>query len=211
LDRREEPAGEGLKAEAILDAAAAEMAAKGYHLATVKEIAARAGVATGTVYVYFPNKESLCHALVDRLVEKVIVAVIAERQHVTSLLDKLKVSLSVFARVFTEEKDLAKVLLIQAPGAGPGFDRHLALVNDRFAAFIRQDLEDAMDEGLIPPMDTEVASYAWVGTFNSVMSKWLRSDGELPLERTIPALISYNLRGIGAPVDGLRPRAPGRP
>lgn len=52
----------------ILEAAAAVFAEKGYQRATMKEIAACAGVAPGTIYLYFAGKRDLLFAIADRLV-----------------------------------------------------------------------------------------------------------------------------------------------
>lgn len=53
----------------ILDAATAVFAEKGFHQATVKAIAKLAGVADGTIYNHFENKEALLIGLLDRLNE----------------------------------------------------------------------------------------------------------------------------------------------
>lgn len=53
----------------ILDAATRVFAEKGFHRAKIKEIAREAGVAGGTIYNYFRNKEDLAFALLDRLNE----------------------------------------------------------------------------------------------------------------------------------------------
>lgn len=53
----------------ILDAAATVFAARGFHAATIKRIALTAGVADGTIYIYFPNKTALLLGLLDRLNE----------------------------------------------------------------------------------------------------------------------------------------------
>jgi AcrR family transcriptional regulator len=55
-----------VKRDAILDAAAAVFAERDFHRATIKNIAARAGVADGTVYNYFENKDALVVALLER-------------------------------------------------------------------------------------------------------------------------------------------------
>jgi len=52
----------------ILEAAAAVFARKGYQRATVKEVAAQAGVAPGTIYLYFENKRDLLMAIADHLI-----------------------------------------------------------------------------------------------------------------------------------------------
>lgn len=53
----------------ILDAATRVFAEKGFHRATIKDVAKAGGVADGTIYNYFQNKTDLLIALLDRLNE----------------------------------------------------------------------------------------------------------------------------------------------
>jgi AcrR family transcriptional regulator len=62
----------------LLAAARAVFAKKGYEEATVSEIVARAGVAQGTFYLYFPGKESLAGAFAEVISER-FAEVAAER------------------------------------------------------------------------------------------------------------------------------------
>jgi AcrR family transcriptional regulator len=55
-----------VKRDQILQAARAVFAEKGFHRSTIKDVAARAGVADGTVYNYFENKTALILGLLDR-------------------------------------------------------------------------------------------------------------------------------------------------
>jgi AcrR family transcriptional regulator len=54
------------RAELILQAAEAVLAEKGYHNTSIDEIAARVGIAKGTVYLHYPSKDELVVALFDR-------------------------------------------------------------------------------------------------------------------------------------------------
>jgi AcrR family transcriptional regulator len=51
----------------ILDAAARVLAERGYHRTTVRDIAREAGIADGTIYLYFSSKQELLLALIARL------------------------------------------------------------------------------------------------------------------------------------------------
>ncbi len=53
----------------ILDAAAKMFAAKGFHPTTIKAIAREAGLADGTIYIYFANKTALLLGILDRMNE----------------------------------------------------------------------------------------------------------------------------------------------
>ncbi len=57
------------KRDLILDAAAAVFAEGDFHRATIKAIAQRAGIADGTVYNHFANKDALVVALLERFTE----------------------------------------------------------------------------------------------------------------------------------------------
>jgi len=62
----------------ILEAAAAVFAEKGYQRATIKEIAARSGVAPGTIYLYFENKRDLLLAIADGLIGQAVNQTLAQ-------------------------------------------------------------------------------------------------------------------------------------
>lgn len=66
----------------ILEAAAAVFARKGYQRATMKEVAAEAGIAPGTIYLYFRNKRDLLLGIADQLITRPVDRQLA---HVASL------------------------------------------------------------------------------------------------------------------------------
>lgn len=181
----------------ILDAAERVFAARGYPATTVKDVAQEAGVATGTVYLYFPSKEELFLALIDRGIRAVLEGIVQARQGQPDVVAKLAASLRGAVRVFSAHRDLARVALLQAPGAMPACEERLAQLHRLFAAYVEQDLEEACAAGLIPPLDTRVAAWAWVGSFAEVLLAWVRGDAR-DLEEVVPALVTYHLRAIGA-------------
>jgi TetR/AcrR family fatty acid metabolism transcriptional regulator len=58
------------KRERILDAAVREIAGRGYHRTTVSNIAGRAGVADGTIYLYFKGKEDILVSVFERAMQR---------------------------------------------------------------------------------------------------------------------------------------------
>ena len=57
---------------ALLDAAGAEFAEKGFEAATMTAVAARAGASIGSLYQFFPTKDALAHALLETYVATLI-------------------------------------------------------------------------------------------------------------------------------------------
>jgi len=184
---------------AILDAAERVFAARGYAATAVKDIAAEAGVAAGTVYLYFPSKEAVFLALIERGTRTVLEAIAQARQGQPDVVAKLAASLRGAVRAFAAHRDLARVVLLQGPGALPACEGKLAELHGYFAALVRHDLEEAQLAGLIPPLDGEVAAWAWVGSFAELLLAWVRGE-VVDLEEALPALVAYNLQGIGARV-----------
>src|SRR4051812_37383300 len=62
---------------AILDAALDEFAAAGFAAARLDDVAKRAGVAKGTIYLYFRDKESLFHELVRSMLSPIVGRIVA--------------------------------------------------------------------------------------------------------------------------------------
>jgi AcrR family transcriptional regulator len=73
------------RVEALLQAAAEVIAEKGYDAATMAEVAARAGAQIGSLYRFFPNKDVLANALLDRFRARVAAAFDSIESRVTTL------------------------------------------------------------------------------------------------------------------------------
>ena len=186
------------KEKIILEAAEQVFAVKGYHGTTMQAIAQQAGVATGTIYLYFSNKQGVFLALINNLHNELIACIVKDRIGAGDTLTKLKISIQSALQVFSRHRSLAKIVLIQAAGTNPAFDYRLAEIHAELVALVKHDLDELVADGTLPDQDTAITSCAWVGTFNEVIANWLWQEQPFALESALPALVRYNLRGIGA-------------
>lgn len=188
----------GDKERQLLDAATRLFAEKGFHQTTVQEVAAAAGVATGTFYLYFSSKEALFHALIQSLYQEVMrAAQEARRRADGDPIGKLTASIETGVRVFARRKELAQVVLFQSAGADPAFGEQMQRVHQALAELVAEDLAEARAAGLIPDQDMTVSSLALVGTFYEVVMNWLAQGVPADIEAAIPGLVRFNLRGLG--------------
>ena len=98
---------------------------------------------------------------------------------------------------FAHHRELARILLLESVSLGPAYEGKRAEVHGRFAELIQGYLDQAVSEGAIPPLDTRVATLAWLGAVDEVVIQWLH-DGEPDLlTRVVPALTPMLLRSIG--------------
>lgn len=184
----------------ILAAAVEVFAAKGYHGAVVDDIVAASKSSKGAFYHYFPSKQGIFVALMDELasaVERgVEMAITPER----GALKKVEAALRVVVETAGEQRDLAKILLVEAVGLGPELEAKRLEIHRRFAALIQRHLDHAVAEGSIPAQDTTLTSRAWLGALNEVVTQWLVT-GDGPLDRQLPPLRTLLLRSISATVE----------
>ncbi|HEX6989049.1 MAG TPA: TetR/AcrR family transcriptional regulator [Bacillota bacterium] len=184
--------------EQLLAAAAAAYAELGYHRTSVKSIVDRAGVATGTFYLYFPTKEASALAIIDRLYELVMGAVASARVAWHTSLDKLAASAEAVLDTFGRHEDLSRVVLIQAPGAHPDFDRRLQAIHAELAGLVARDIREAVEEGRLPPQDEFIAARCVVGAVYEILNGWMRDRLPPDPKTAAPGLRAFVLRGIGA-------------
>jgi AcrR family transcriptional regulator len=182
----------------ILQAALEVFAQKGYHRALVDDIVRTSRTSKGAVYHHFTNKEALFLALVDEFSARLAEAVATGIAGAHGALGKVEAALTAGLETFARHRDLARILLLESVSLGPAYQSKRLEVHGRFAALIQAYLDDAVAEGSIPPLDTRVATLAWLGAVNEVVIQWLYSGRPDLMTEAVPALTPLLLRSIGA-------------
>lgn len=180
----------------ILDAALAVFSRKGYHAASVDEIVAESHTSKGSVYFHFPNKQTLFLALVDKFADLVVRRVEEAIAQETTGRQRVDAALRATLETFGKYRPLAKIMLVQAVGLGSVFEEKRLEVHHRFTSLIRQYLDQAVAEGDLSPIDTEVAAMAWMGAINEVVIQWIYSGQPEP-DRIMQTLRPMLLRSVG--------------
>ncbi len=189
--------------ERILEAAVTVFASKGYHDTKEDDIVAESNTSKGSFYFYFPSKQDIFLALVDTFADLLESRLHARIQTVTSGVARVDLALRVCLETFGQYRGLAKIAFVQATGLGLAFEEKRRAVNDRFIAFIKKNLDEAVTEGGIPALDTEVAACAWMGALNEIVLRWVYTGQPDPV-RALPALRRLLLQSIGIPEERIR-------
>lgn len=180
----------------ILDAAVERFAQNGYHDTSVADIVDDSGTSKGAVYFHFPSKQDIFLGLVDHfagILEARLGQAIAREE---SGVQRVNAALSACLETFAAYKKLAKIFLIQATGLGTVFEQKRRQIHKRFIAIIQKHLDEAVREGELPAIDTEIAATAWMGAINEVVIEWVYTGHPEPT-RALPALRTLLLRSIG--------------
>ena len=182
----------------ILDAALRVFSRKGYRDASVDEIASESGTSKGGIYFHFPSKDAIYLRLLDRtiaLLRAKIEAAMAEHDHPVA---KADAALLAVLRTFDKHGALARFFMVETLGAGHEFQRRMAETRAEFAEIIREHLDEAVDQGIIEPVDTEIAARAWFGALNEVIMGWVLLRKPERLEDAYAALRPLLMRSVGA-------------
>ncbi len=176
-------------------------AESGYHGASVDDIATASGGSKGGIYFHFPGKREIFFALVNRFADRLLADANTSIANQTSGVEQAGAVIEATLQTFANHARLAKVLM--AVGLGPSFDEPLLNLHDKFADLIRERLDAAVEDGSIPPLDTTLAAYAWMGALNEIILRWLYTGEPSPLTSAAPQLKSILLSSVGVSKAGL--------
>lgn len=189
--------------ERILDAAAHVFSRAGYRDAAVDDIAREAATSKGGIYFHFPTKESIFIELIRSTAERLVAKVEREVAKESDPVLQADAAIWTVLRTFAGHRSMARLLLVDALGAGRPFRTELLRLHERFAELIAGYLERAVADGVIGPLDSRVAGRAWFGAIHEVVLGWLVADRPPPLEGAYPALRLLLLRSVGVPEERL--------
>ena len=181
----------------LLDAALSVFSKKGYRDGAMDEIAGESGTSKGGVYFHFPSKQAIFLALLDRtaarLLDNVEEAIASENDPIA----KADAALLAVLRTFARHRGLARLFMVEALGAGREFHERVLQIHSDFARVIKRQLDEAVAEGAIEPVDTDVASRAWFGALNEIVTTWVLSQKPGSLEESYRALRPILMRSVG--------------
>ena len=189
----------------LLDSALEVFTRHGYNDTAIDEIARASETSKGGLYFHFPSKQALFLTLLDEASEALLRRVESAMATESDPLDRGDAALREVLHAFGSHRLLARLLLVEALGAGKEFTTKLNDLHAAFAALIADCLDDAVVAGHIPPLNARLAADAWYGAVNQVVLRWLMTGEPQQLEEAYPALRSLLLFGVTGACDERRP------
>ena len=179
--------------ERIFKSGTALFAARGLHDVTTHDIAAEAGVAAGTFYLHFPDKQTLFREIVFEAVEDLRQQLIAARGGAPDHAAAVRAQADVLLGFAEQRGDLVRILFgrdSEARGLGADVLDHLALG-------LRERLTRSQAEGATPPqIDPAVAAQAIVGMWSRVLAWWIEDPAKVTRDDLIETLTTFEISGV---------------
>ncbi len=186
------------KEDHILDVAKKIIEEKGFHNTRVDDIAERAGVAKGTLYLYFKSKDDLFSKLIEREYNKVVaglVKVVELKDDVTSKLDAV---IEGFLKYMEENRDFFLSIMYEAPSIKKDNLRKRIRENNRvIQETLGRLIEEGIKEGIIRnDVEVPVIVGCIIGTVSRVIFYAINFDRERSLISFKDSIMKVIFSGI---------------
>ena len=187
------------KYKQIVDAAVIAIAENGYHQAQVSKIAKQAGVADGTIYLYFKNKEDI---LISVFNEKMAVFVESLQDIIengSSSQDKLSRMIENHFSVLASDRYLATVTQLELRQSNKALRLKINAVLKEYLKLLDQILIEGMLSGEFnQTMDVRLARQMVFGTIDEMITSWVMNDYRYDLLAQVPKVQELILNGVKA-------------
>ena len=185
------------KREAILKAAVKIFAKKGYFNSKVSDIASEAGIADGTVYLYFKSKDEVLRSVFDRTMEDFISEGRAELVKISSPAEKLKWLAHFHLRKLGADRDLAIVFQVDLRGSTKFMEEFSEKGFRQYLDVIKKVIEEGQKANLFRKDITPItAAKIFYGALDEMVTNWILSKKSYPLEPFADEVLKLFMGGI---------------
>lgn len=191
---------------ALVEAAIRVLADRGYRHASIDEIATEAGVAHGTVYLYFKSKSDVFHAIIDRyleLLEPVLMG--PDLPEIEVRPDNYRdISRAYFRhlfRFFMEHRDLTKVIYREANSIDTPFENRWQELMDFKLTRMARNMPTLQEMGIIKSTFSPDAAFLYAGLLQGVIDYILRRES-IDLDWLLDQWVEFLLHGCATDAVG---------
>ena len=201
----------GEKREAILRAATDVFAERGFFNAQVADVARVAGVAAGTVYLYFRSKDDLLVSIFERTMRE---AIADGKACVAPLADPVA-QLREIARVHLDrmgrDRSLAVVFQVELRQSTKFMEQFSATLLREYLDIIRSTIVAGQSAGVFRrDINPALAAKLFFGGLDEMATNWVLSHRKYALAKDADAIVDLFVGGVGATADGRSGKPAGR-
>lgn len=174
-------------------------AAKGFFNSKVADIAREAGIADGTVYLYFKSKDEILHSIFDRAMADFIEEGRRELETLSDPVEKLKRIAHLHLERLSSDRELAIVFQVELRGSTKFMREFSAAGFAEYLDIIRRTIEKGQKDGLFrSDMKPIVCAKIFYGCLDEMVTNWILSPNRYPLPPMADEVLKIFLRGMTA-------------
>lgn len=187
------------KYQRILDAAIAVIAEKGFFGCRVSDIADRASVADGTIYLYFRSKEQILMAAIDSAFSGFLTRARAELQDISNPQERLRRLARLHLHTLGSNRALAVVFQTELRHSA----KFLALFSQHqlveYFDLIRSVIREGQGAGIFRrEISDKIAANCFFGALDEMVTSWMLSEHDYSLAGAADPIVDVILQGLEA-------------
>ena len=187
------------KRDAILRAAIDVFAERGYFNAQVADVARAAGVAAGTVYLYFRSKDDLLVSIFERTVRAQLEEGRAAVASVNDPAERLRRFAHLHLSMLGRDRKLAIVFQVELRQSLKFMERFSSTLLREYLGQIRAAIEEGQQQGLFrADLNATAVAKMFFGALDEMATNWILSRRRYSLESDADAVVDIFLDGSRA-------------
>lgn len=190
-----------LRLDPVLSAAIASFVETGYHGATMRSIAERAGISVPGVYHHYRDKQELLVRALDLTMDELHLRVGAAHADGATAVDRLTHTVEAMALFHTHRRELAFIGASEMRSLTTGNRQRITDSRNRLQHLLDDAVAAALDEARQPHDDAHVAGRA-IATMCTALPQWFRLDGPTSPEQIATRYACFALGLLGLPMTG---------
>ncbi|MBU2658470.1 TetR family transcriptional regulator [Bacillus licheniformis] len=181
----------------IIDAAVEVIAENGYHQSQVSKIAKQAGVADGTIYLYFKNKEDILISLFKEKMGQFIERMEEDIKEKTTAKEKLALVISKHFSLLADDHNLAIVTQLELRQSNLELRQKINEILKGYLNILDSILTDGIHSGeLKEGLDVRLARQMIFGTIDETVTTWVMNDQKYDLAALSDSVLELLVSGI---------------
>lgn len=187
------------KYDAILRAAIKVFSRGGFFNSKVADVAREAGVADGTVYLYFKSKDHILFSIFEETMSDAIAQGRREIGRLEDPKEKLRRIASLHLERMASDRDLAIVFQVELRSSMKFMERFSETRVSEYLDLIRTVVREGQESGAFrPTLDANVASKIFFGALDEMVTNWVLSRKRYDLRSTAAAVTDLFFDGLSA-------------
>jgi TetR/AcrR family transcriptional regulator, fatty acid metabolism regulator protein len=200
------------KREAILRAAIDVFAGRGFFNAQVADVARAAGVAAGTVYLYFRSKDDLLVSIFERTMREAIAEGRACVAPLTDPIERLRAIARMHLERMGRDRSLAIVFQVELRQSTKFMERFSSTALREYLGIIRQVIVDGQAAGVFrAEISATLAAKLFFGALDEMATNWILSRRRYSLPAHADAIVDVLANGVVQKAQAPAARATVRP
>ncbi len=186
------------KYQRILEAAIKVFAEQGFFQSTIAQIAKEAGVADGTIYLYFKNKDDILVQFFNYKAKQVFDGFREEVNRAESAVDKLRNLVRRHLAEFQRDRNMAILYQFETHQSSRLAEEQIKEMSNMYLDIVAEIMEQGQQEGLIRKnLYLSLVKRFILGAVDEVINTWIHSGGEYDLVSMADPLVDLFIEGVG--------------